>query len=71
MSQVTEALSSAPPGWDALTVDPPGGHLLQGSAWAEHRRPENQSADQCFRQATLHTRPQFQLREIQLQRNLC
>jgi lipid II:glycine glycyltransferase (peptidoglycan interpeptide bridge formation enzyme) len=40
MSRVTEALGAAPSGWDALTVDPPGGHLLQGSAWAEHRRSQ-------------------------------
>ncbi len=27
-----------PPGdWDARTVDPPGGHVLQGEAWAAHR----------------------------------
>ena len=37
MTTVVEAVSEPPPGWDALTVDPPGGHLLQGSAWAEHR----------------------------------
>lgn len=28
----------APAGWDALTVAPPGGHVLQSAAWAEHRR---------------------------------
>jgi lipid II:glycine glycyltransferase (peptidoglycan interpeptide bridge formation enzyme) len=27
----------APPGWDAATVEPPGGHILQSVAWARHR----------------------------------
>jgi len=26
----------APPGWDALTVDVPGGHVLQSTVWAAH-----------------------------------
>jgi lipid II:glycine glycyltransferase (peptidoglycan interpeptide bridge formation enzyme) len=38
MTQVVEAMPTAPPGWDALTVDPSGGHLLQGTDWAAHRR---------------------------------
>ena len=29
--------TSAPPGWDARAVEPPGGHVLQGTAWAAHR----------------------------------
>lgn len=37
MTAVREVLATAPTGWDAMTVDPPGGHVLQGSAWAEHR----------------------------------
>lgn len=37
MTKVIDAASKPPPGWDALTVDPPGGHLLQGTAWAAHR----------------------------------
>lgn len=33
-----ERVDAAPPGgWDALAVDPPGGHVLQGTAWAAHR----------------------------------
>ena len=35
---VADVLDSATDGWDALTVRPPGGHVLQGVAWAEHRR---------------------------------
>jgi lipid II:glycine glycyltransferase (peptidoglycan interpeptide bridge formation enzyme) len=27
----------APPGWDERAIDPPGGHVLQGTAWAAHR----------------------------------
>ena len=27
-----------PDGWDARAVDAPGGHVMQGTAWAEHRR---------------------------------
>lgn len=40
MTRVTEAATEMPLAWDALTVDPPGGHLLQGAAWAEHRREQ-------------------------------
>jgi peptidoglycan pentaglycine glycine transferase (the first glycine) len=32
--------ATAPAGWDALTVDAPGGHVMQGSAWAGHRRAQ-------------------------------
>lgn len=28
----------APDGWNARTVDLPGGHVMQGTAWADHRR---------------------------------
>ena len=28
---------TAPDGWDAHAVEPPGGHVLQGTAWAAHR----------------------------------
>ena len=28
---------TAPADWDARTIDPPGGHVLQGTAWAAHR----------------------------------
>ncbi len=28
---------TAPPGWDARAIDAPGGHVLQGAAWAAHR----------------------------------
>ena len=35
---VTAAEREAPAGWDARTVSVPGGHVLQGRAWAEHRR---------------------------------
>ncbi|HSK53114.1 MAG TPA: GNAT family N-acetyltransferase [Clostridia bacterium] len=28
---------AAPPDWDTRTIDPPGGHVLQGTAWAAHR----------------------------------
>jgi lipid II:glycine glycyltransferase (peptidoglycan interpeptide bridge formation enzyme) len=35
-----EARSEPSPDWDALTVDAPGGHLLQGTAWAAHRRDQ-------------------------------
>jgi lipid II:glycine glycyltransferase (peptidoglycan interpeptide bridge formation enzyme) len=35
---VSEVSENPPADWNQLTVDPPGGHVLQGSAWAEHRR---------------------------------
>jgi len=31
---------SAPDAWNALTVDAPGGHVMQGTAWADHRRSQ-------------------------------
>jgi lipid II:glycine glycyltransferase (peptidoglycan interpeptide bridge formation enzyme) len=30
----------APDGWNARTVDLPGGHVMQGTAWADHRRSQ-------------------------------
>lgn len=36
--KVVEDRSDAPEGWDELTVDVPGGHVLQSRAWASHRR---------------------------------
>lgn len=35
--RVRSAVREAPAGWDALTVEPPGGHVLQGTGWAAHR----------------------------------
>ncbi|MGI8703413.1 MAG: lipid II:glycine glycyltransferase FemX [Candidatus Limnocylindrales bacterium] len=35
---VVSATDRPPDGWDALTVEPVGGHVLQGVAWAAHRR---------------------------------
>jgi lipid II:glycine glycyltransferase (peptidoglycan interpeptide bridge formation enzyme) len=40
MTRVLEASAAPMSDWDALTVDPPGGHLLQGTAWAAHRQAE-------------------------------
>jgi len=37
MTQVVRAETRPPPGWDELVVTPPGGHVLQSRAWAEHR----------------------------------
>ena len=37
MTALREMLGAPPAGWDAVTVDPPGGHVLQGTAWAAHR----------------------------------
>ena len=34
---VISAEAAPPAGWDAETVDAPGGHVLQGTAWAAHR----------------------------------
>jgi lipid II:glycine glycyltransferase (peptidoglycan interpeptide bridge formation enzyme) len=38
VSGVREASVDEVAGWDAATVDAPGGHVLQSRAWAEHRR---------------------------------
>jgi lipid II:glycine glycyltransferase (peptidoglycan interpeptide bridge formation enzyme) len=35
---VADVADSVPAGWDAATVEPGGGHVLQSAAWAEHRR---------------------------------
>jgi lipid II:glycine glycyltransferase (peptidoglycan interpeptide bridge formation enzyme) len=40
MTRVFEASAEPPPDWDDQTVDPPGGHLLQGTAWAAHRQEQ-------------------------------
>jgi peptidoglycan pentaglycine glycine transferase (the first glycine) len=37
MVRVRSIVDDPPAGWDELTVDPPGGQVLQGSAWAAHR----------------------------------
>jgi lipid II:glycine glycyltransferase (peptidoglycan interpeptide bridge formation enzyme) len=38
MSGVREATTDELARWDAVTVEGPGGHVLQSRAWAEHRR---------------------------------
>ncbi|MBA3796243.1 MAG: peptidoglycan bridge formation glycyltransferase FemA/FemB family protein [Chloroflexi bacterium] len=38
--RVARVSASAPDGWDELTVAAPGGHVMQGTAWAEHRRSQ-------------------------------
>ena len=35
--RVRDARREPPSDWDARTVDPPGGHVLQGGDWAAHR----------------------------------
>jgi lipid II:glycine glycyltransferase (peptidoglycan interpeptide bridge formation enzyme) len=37
VTSVVSAASTAPADWDDRTVSPPGGHVLQSRAWAEHR----------------------------------
>jgi lipid II:glycine glycyltransferase (peptidoglycan interpeptide bridge formation enzyme) len=44
--QVTGITTTAPADWDARAVTVPGGHVMQGTAWAEHRR--SQGADPRF-----------------------
>ncbi len=44
--RVTEMTTEPPDGWDARVVDAPGGHVMQGTAWAAHRR--SQGADPRF-----------------------
>ncbi len=34
--EVVTVASAAPAGWDRLTVDVPGGHVLQSAVWADH-----------------------------------
>ena len=36
-TRVRDVRGEPPADWDARTVDPPGGHVLQGGAWAAHR----------------------------------
>ncbi len=38
MSEPREATAAELEDWDARAVDPPGGHVYQSLAWAEHRR---------------------------------
>ena len=35
---VRDAVADELADWDAVTVEAPGGHVLQSRAWAEHRR---------------------------------
>ncbi|MET0773844.1 MAG: peptidoglycan bridge formation glycyltransferase FemA/FemB family protein [Candidatus Limnocylindrales bacterium] len=44
--RVTEVATAAPEGWDARAVHVKGGHVMQGTAWAAHRRA--QGADPRF-----------------------
>ena len=44
--RVVQMTADAPDGWDARVVDAPGGHVMQGTAWAAHRR--SQGADPRF-----------------------
>jgi lipid II:glycine glycyltransferase (peptidoglycan interpeptide bridge formation enzyme) len=37
---VTSVLREAPADWDARAVDAAGGHVMQGTAWAAHRRAQ-------------------------------
>jgi lipid II:glycine glycyltransferase (peptidoglycan interpeptide bridge formation enzyme) len=37
----------ATPDWDSRAVDAPGGHVLQGTAWAEHRRTQDWTPHFC------------------------
>ena len=43
---VASMTSEAPADWDARVVNVPGGHVMQGTAWAAHRR--SQGADPRF-----------------------
>lgn len=44
--RVVDITTEAPTDWDARVVDAPGGHVMQGTAWAQHRRA--QGADPRF-----------------------
>ncbi len=44
--RVVDISSEAPADWDARVVAAPGGHVMQGTAWADHRR--SQGADPRF-----------------------
>jgi lipid II:glycine glycyltransferase (peptidoglycan interpeptide bridge formation enzyme) len=39
---VRSVSETAPDGWDSRTVTPRGGHVMQGTVWAEHRRSMGQ-----------------------------
>ena len=36
-ARIATVSPTAPDGWDERAVEPPGGHVLQGTAWAAHR----------------------------------
>jgi lipid II:glycine glycyltransferase (peptidoglycan interpeptide bridge formation enzyme) len=38
LTEPVSVLDTPTPDWNARTVEAPGGHVLQGTAWAEHRR---------------------------------
>lgn len=40
VGEVDRVTDRSPAGWDDLTVNAPGGHVMQGTAWAEHRRSQ-------------------------------
>jgi lipid II:glycine glycyltransferase (peptidoglycan interpeptide bridge formation enzyme) len=44
MPAVVTDVAEAPDEWDRSTVGAPGGHVLQGRAWAEHRREQGWQA---------------------------
>jgi lipid II:glycine glycyltransferase (peptidoglycan interpeptide bridge formation enzyme) len=37
VARIASVVSTPPSDWDARAVEPPGGHVLQGTAWAAHR----------------------------------
>jgi lipid II:glycine glycyltransferase (peptidoglycan interpeptide bridge formation enzyme) len=37
VARIVAVDATAPEGWDQRAIDPPGGHVLQGTAWAAHR----------------------------------
>jgi lipid II:glycine glycyltransferase (peptidoglycan interpeptide bridge formation enzyme) len=37
---ITSVTDEPPDGWDARAVNVPGGHVMQGTAWAAHRRAQ-------------------------------
>ncbi len=40
VGEVDRVTNRSPAGWDDLTVNAPGGHVMQGTAWADHRRSQ-------------------------------
>ena len=60
---VADVAQEPPEGWDALTVQPPGGHVMQGTTWALHRRDQGADAhfvrftDGCGALVTTRRRP--------------